>query len=154
MQGPRRDAAACSVDGGGLGRVCDSIVTQTSDDLARRRKDSADEVQDRRVGRIDEMTSRHKHLLREGKRLGQAIVHTAQDVRRILRGDEQGRLAYPGQFLAAEVEGILTEVQAMAPDLRQDRGAGCGEHLPELLRKRIPRLVPQRFTEYRLRGRR
>ena len=100
------------VDGGGLGRVCDSIVTQPSDDLARRRKDPADEVQDRGVGRIDEMTSGHKHLLRKGKRLGEAVVHTAQDVRRIVRGDEQGWLAHPGQFLIAEVEGILAEVQS------------------------------------------
>ncbi len=40
-----------------------------------RRKDSADEVQDRGVGGIDEMTSRDEHLLRVGKGFGEAVVH-------------------------------------------------------------------------------
>lgn len=60
------------------------------------REDSANEVQHRRVRRIDEMTAGDKHVLRMRKGLGEAVVHPPQDFRRILCGDDKGGWGYPG----------------------------------------------------------
>jgi hypothetical protein len=48
------------------------------------------------------------------KGLGEAVVHAPQDFRRVLRGDDESGLVHPGKFLAAEVEGFLAEVEALA----------------------------------------
>ncbi len=76
------------------------------------------------MGRIDEMTSGDEQRLCVWKGLGEAVVHPPQGFRGVLRGDDQGWLAYPGQLPDAEVEGFLAQVESSAPDLRQDRGAG------------------------------
>ena len=105
------------------------------------------ELEHRRVRRVDQVTAVDDLVPGVGQHVGEAYVDGAPDGVRRLAGEDQRRLEHRGQVVHGGRERLGAEVEAAAVDLGEHGRPAGGQDPPRLLGDPLPELRAEREVE-------